>query len=103
MGLWITVVRGAAVVNVLLLLALCGVWTRNYRQFRSKHTLGLLVFGVFLLAENALAVYVFAFHPVLSVWFASPKKVPTLPGQAMMTLRVLETGAILFLTWVTWD
>jgi hypothetical protein len=101
MGIWIDVVRGAAVLNVLLLLGLCAIWIRNARQFRSKHTLGLLIFGILLLAENALAVYFFALDPTLSGWFYDA--MPTRPARAMMTLRVVETGALVLLAWVTMD
>lgn len=103
MGLWIDVVRAASGLNVVLLAALSLIWLRNYQQLHSKHTLGLLVFGLLLLAENAMAVYVFTFHPVFSGWFANPENMPLPHGNAMMGLRVLETGALLFLTWVTWD
>lgn len=102
MGVWIDIVRGAAVLNVLLLLGLCTVWVRNARQFRSKHTLGFLVFGLLLLAENALAVYYFAIDPTLSGWFASDA-MPSQPASAMMTLRVVESVALIFLAWITWD
>lgn len=101
MGLWIEIVRVAAGLNTLLLLGLTAVWVRNYRRFRSKHTLGLLVFGTILLLENALAFYVFLLDPKLSVWFYA--KMPSLPGQAMMLLRVLQTVAVAFLAWVTLD
>lgn len=103
MGLWLTVVRVCAVANVLLLLALTAVWVRNYRQFQSKHTLGLAIFGALLLAENGLAVYYFLLHPNLAGWFADPANMPGPPAQAMMVLRLLETGALLFLGWITWD
>lgn len=102
MGLWIGVTCAAATLNVLLLLGLSSVWARNYREFRSKHTLGLLVFGLLLLAENALAVYVFLLDPMLSVWFASDS-MHSVAGTAMMALRVLETVAVLALGWVTLD
>jgi hypothetical protein len=77
------------------------VWSRNYRQFRSKHALGLLTFGVFLLAENVLAAYVYMADPTLSVWFSS--QVPDVAWFAMMSLRVLETGGLAVLAYVTWD
>jgi hypothetical protein len=54
MALWVTVAEAAAVVNVLLLVGLGTIWGRNYRQLRSKHALGLLVFGSLLLVENLL-------------------------------------------------
>ena len=101
MGVWIDVTRVAIAVNVLLLLGLCIVWGRNYAQFRSKHALGLLVFGVLLLAENVLAGYFFMLEPVRAAWFAS--SVPDIAGNALMTLRVFETAALLFLSWTTWD
>lgn len=102
MGLWIDIVRGAAVLNVVLLLGLCAVWLQNARQFKTKHTLGFLVFGMLLLAENVLAVYYFAIDPTLSAWFAS-EAMPDQPASAMMTLRVVESGALLLLTWITMD
>lgn len=89
--------------NVLLLLGLGYVWGRNFLQFRSKHTLGLLVFAVLLLAENVLAIYFFVFHDQLTVWIDTASLVPPIAQTAMLALRVLEFGGIVFLTWVTWD
>lgn len=101
MTIGIEVARVSAAVNVLLLAGLGYVWGRNYVRFRSKHTLGLFVFAVLLLAENALALYYYLVDPTLSAWFAT--EVPTIAWRAMMWLHVLETVALLFLTWVTWD
>ncbi|WP_336038144.1 hypothetical protein [Halobacterium yunchengense] len=100
MTVWADVTRAAMALNVVLLLALCSVWVRNYRQIRSKHTLGLLLFGVLLLGENALGLYYFAVHDVLTAWFTG---LPSISATAFMVLRLLETAAILFLLWVTWD
>lgn len=100
MGLWFDVARGAAALNAFLLLGLGYVWARNYWEFRSKHTLGLLIFAVLMFGENALALYFFNWHPVLSGWFSG---LPELPQLAMMSLRVLMLGALAFLLWVTWD
>jgi hypothetical protein len=100
MTLWVDVARVAIILNVALLLGLDYVWGRNYRQFRSKHTLGLLLFGTLLLAENLLALYFYFFHPVLQVWVTS---IPDLAQFAMTSLRVLEFGGLLFLSWTTWD
>lgn len=100
MTLWVDVARVAIVLNVVLLLGLDYVWGRNYWQFRSKHTLGLLLFGTFLLAENALALYFYFLHPVLQVWVNS---IPDIAQIAMTSLRVLEFAGLLVLTWTTWD
>lgn len=92
-----------SVLNVVLLLGLGYVWGRNFFQFRSKHTLGLLVFAILLLAENALALYLFVFYHDLTVWINSAKLVPAIAQRAMLALRILEFVGIAFLTWVTWD
>lgn len=96
------VARIACGLNVLLLVGLGYIWARNYAQFRSKHTLGLLVFSLLLLAENALALYYYTLDPTLSAWFAS-EAVPAIAWEAMMLLHALETIALLFLAWATWD
>ncbi|ADJ15237.1 hypothetical protein [Halalkalicoccus jeotgali] len=100
-GIWPTVARISVSANVLLLAVLGAIWARNYWQFRSKHTLGLLVFSILLLAENALALYYYMIDPMLAGWFATA--VPAIAWRAMMLLHVLETVALLFLAWVTWD
>jgi|SRR5699024_10438977 len=103
MAVLIDAMRAFGVLNILLLLGLGYVWGRNYLQFRSKHTLGLLVFAVLLLAENALAVYLFVFDPTLTGWVTNAQLVPPPAQKAMFALRVLEFAGIAFLTWVTWD
>lgn len=99
MSLVLTVARVATGVNALLLLGLLYVWGRNYRQYRAQHTLGLLVFAVLLFAQNALAFYLYNFHPVFGSWLdaAAP-----LPQTAMMALTLLELGALVFLSRITW-
>jgi hypothetical protein len=95
--------RTFSVLNLVLALTLGIVWGRNYRRFRSKHTLGLLVFALFFLLENGLAVYFFLFEPTLSVWIDTPDLVPPIAQYAMSSLRVLEFGGLAFITWITWD
>ncbi len=101
MSLWFDVARVAAGVNVVLLLGLTVVWVRNFAQFRSKHTLGLLVFGVLLLLENAVALYLYLVDPQMSAWFTHD--VPAVAWRSMMALHVLEMAGVGFLAWVTFD
>lgn len=101
MSIWIDVARVATGVSVLLLIALGYVWGRNFATVRTKHTLGLLLFSVFLLAENAFAFYSLSLDPILTVWFST--QVPDIAWRAMMLFHVLEMIGLLFLTWVTWD
>jgi hypothetical protein len=75
-----------------LLVALAYVWASNYREIRSRQTLGTLVFTLFLIAENGLALY----------YYVSGLALPAPAIQAMTALQVLETGGIAFLTYVTY-
>lgn len=101
MSLWFDVARVAHALNVLLLVGLGYVWVRNYLEFRSKHTLGLLLFSVFLLLENAFALYIYMFDGVLAAWFATA--VPAPAWQGLMMLPLFEAVGLAFLLWVTWD
>jgi hypothetical protein len=95
MGIWGEAAQLAAAINVVILLALSTVWARNYRQFRSKHALGLLVFGVLMLAENGLALYFLSIDPMLMM--------EGVQQQAQTSLRLLMSLAFIFLAWITWD
>jgi hypothetical protein len=101
MSVWVDVARVATALNMALLVALGSVWARNYRRLRSKHTLGMLVFAGLLFAENAFALYFYLADPLLSVWFSTA--VPDPAWHAMLLFHVLETLAIGFLAWVTFD
>lgn len=103
MGLFVTLVRVFIVLNLVLLLGLGYVWGRNYAQLRSKHSFGLLLFAVFLFAENALAGYFFIIDPTLTGWITNESLVPPVASGAMMSLRAFEFAGLAFLTWVTWD
>lgn len=93
MSLMLDAARVAAGLNILLLLAIIYVWGRNYLEIRSKHTLGSFVFAVFLLAENALALF----------YYLNPPQMSLAAVQAMMILQILETVGIAFLVYVTYD
>jgi len=101
MAVWVEIAQAAVGLNVLLLGVLSVIWGRNYYDIRSKHTLGLLLFSVFLLGENVLTLYYYLVDPDLSVWFSSG--VPAIAWRAMMLLHVFETLGLAFLTWVTLD
>jgi len=97
---WLTAASVAVVVNALLLLVLVGTWVRNYRTFGSKHALGLLIFGVFLLAHNVLSFNYYVINSSVAEYLAAEDPIA---GRAMMFVAILQTVALLFLTWVTLD
>lgn len=84
--------RVAAALNVVLLTVQVTIWARNLRQIRSRQTVGSLVFALFLLAENLLAVYYYNFATI-------PLSAPAV--RAMMYLQILETIGIAVLVYVT--
>lgn len=99
-NVWFEVARGAVVVNVALLVVLTTIWVRNYRSHGARHTLGLLVFATILLAQNLLAVYLYSFHGTYHDWIYHSYPIAL---RGTMALNVLETVALAFLTWITWD
>lgn len=103
MSLWVTVAQAATALNVVLLLGLSYIWGKNYATFRSKHTLGLLIFAIFLLLENGLVLYYYLLDPTLSAWWHDESAVPIIVWQAQMAIHVAQTIGLLFLVWITVD
>lgn len=101
MSVLVTAAQLAVAINVVLLAVLTYIWGENYRELRSKHTLGMLVFAALLMFENLFALYYYLVDPTLSAWFST--QVPAVAWRAMLLFHVLETGALAFLTWVTID
>lgn len=100
MGIWLDAASAATAVNVVVLVVLLGIWARNYREFRSKHTLGLSVFALLLLVENLLSLYYYVLDPTVA---AVLNDAAPFAGRAMMTVQLFELAALLFLLWITWD
>lgn len=98
MALWFGVTRVVTGLNLAILLALMVVWLRNYRQLRTRFTLGFLVFGGFLLVQNGYALFIYVVDPTTSDWFAN---IPERYNVAIMLLTVLQFGAISTLAWMT--
>lgn len=94
MGPAITAAIAVAVVNAALLVVLTVVWGRNYREFHSNLTLGLMAFAVVLLIENLVAI--FFFFSMASLYSSGP-----LVGEVVAMLRGLQLVALVFLTYVT--
>jgi len=94
MSTTIIVASALSGLSILLLAGLVGIWVRNYLTFRTSLSLGLVAFGLLLLAENALAIYFFFSTSML--YSGDP-----LAQRAMLTLRALQLLALGFLTYVT--
>ena len=81
-------------VNALLLAALCAVWLRNYRTFRTPLVLGLVSFSGVLVVENAVVVYYFLSVRMLFTTDPTVQRV-------VLGLRALQLLALALLTYVT--
>jgi hypothetical protein len=57
MSVWLGLGLAAAGVDLILLVLVGSVWVHCYRQHGASRTLGLLVFGAFLAAQNAVWLY----------------------------------------------
>jgi hypothetical protein len=44
-------------VNVIIVLLLLCVYTKNYRNIKSKYTFGLIIFSLLFLVENLFSIY----------------------------------------------
>ena len=97
---WLTAASVATAVNAILLLVLLGIWVQNYRTFQSKHALGLVIFGTFLLAQNLLTFNYYVINSQVAAYLAAEDPIA---GRAMMFVAILQTAALIFLTWVTLD
>lgn len=45
-----------AIANILIILVLLYIYWKNYRKWKSEYTIGLLIFGTFLLIQNLLSM-----------------------------------------------
>jgi len=80
--------------NIAVLAVLTAIWAKNYREFRTPLVLGLLVFGLVLLAENGVAIYFFFSMKML---YAADSTVQSAVG----VLRGMQFVALAFLAWAT--
>jgi hypothetical protein len=80
--------------NIALLVALVAVWWRNYRQFGTPLTLGLVAFALVLAVENVVAIGFFVSSGMLYAASASAQT-------AVLAMRALQFVALVALTYVT--
>jgi hypothetical protein len=90
----LTIASALSGLNIALLTALIAVWWRNYRQFGSPLTMGLVAFAVVLAVENVVAIGFFFSSEML--YAADPRA-----QAAVLAMRALQFLALAFLTYVT--
>ena len=90
-----TIAAGLSALTVVLLLVLTATWIEAYREFRTPLVLGLVLFSLFLLVENSVALY---FHFVAEEMFYVDE--PTIGGVVAL-LRGLQLLAVAVFTYVS--
>ena len=90
----LTIASALSGLNIVLLAALLVVWWRNYRQFGTQFTLGLVAFALVLAVENVVAIGFFFSSDMLYAASASAQT-------AVLAMRALQLLALAFLTYVT--
>lgn len=90
----LTVASALSGLNIVLLLVVGVVWGRNYREFRTPLTLGLLVFAGVLLVENVLAL---SFFFSMGMLYAGSETAQV----AVLAMRGLQFVALASLTVVS--
>jgi len=86
---------GLSILTIVLLVALTVVWIRNYREFGTQLTLGLIAFGSVMTIENLVAVYFSLF--TMGMLFTADPTVELI----VVVMRALQFIAVAFLTYVT--
>lgn len=78
-------------VNVILLLALIGIYANGLRKIRAEFTFGLLFFAAFFLVQNLIALYSYL---AMFMYFAS--------GVAglVLAVTVAQTAGLSVLLWM---
>lgn len=80
--------------NVIMLVALLYIFSKNYRHIRSKYNLGLVLFSSLFLAENLLMLHLGVFS-----WpFCAADEV-MLHIVVINTIQLLGLLSLLYITW----
>jgi hypothetical protein len=77
-------------INVLLLIALIGIYLNSYRKIRAQFTAGLLFFAAMFLVQNLVALYSF-----LSMFMYFASGVTGL----VVAITVIQTAGLAALLW----
>ena len=80
--------------NIILGLALVVLYVQNYRQLRSKYTIGLLLFALLLVLHSAMGLYFDASMVMYS---------NTAAEQAATVLEGLKAVSFAVLLWISWE
>ena len=81
-------------INVVILLFLLYVFTKNYRHIKSRYNIGLIIFSLIFLVENLIILHLGIFQ-----W---PDVVDSVLMLHMITIDFIELLGLLTLLYITW-
>ncbi|HTX61936.1 MAG TPA: hypothetical protein VMC48_06460 [Methanobacterium sp.] len=87
-----------ALANICILLVLLSIYWKNYTKWKSQYTVGLLIFGIFLLLQNILSLYYIV--PPPGPPHGHPTESPHLiPLLLINTSQLVALAALLKISW----
>jgi hypothetical protein len=85
---------GINMINIVILLFLLYVFTKNYRHIKSKYNIGLIIFSLVFLIENVIILHLGIFE-----W---PSVIENIVLLHMITVDFIELLGLLTLLYITW-
>ena len=86
---------GISFVNVIILLLLLAVYSKNLRHIRSKYNIGLLVFSLLFLVENIITI-----HLGIFTW---PVILDAIVMSHIVIINLVELIGLSVLLYITWE
>jgi hypothetical protein len=86
-----------ALANISIIVVLLSIYWKNYSKWKSEYTMGLLIFGTFLLIQN-----------ILSMGFLAPPPPPDLSGggqgndYSLLLINISQLIALSALLKISW-
>jgi len=97
-GNYLAIIVGIA--NICLLIALIYVYMKNYRQLKSKFTMGLLVFASLLLLQNVVSTGVLVLNILLGTGHHGfDLDRPQFPLSSINIIQLIALSILLKITW----
>ncbi len=82
------------VINVVILLVLLYVFTKNYRHIRSGYNIGLIIFTLIFIAENLIMLHLGIFE-----WPSVIENVIQIHMIIINSIELLGLSVLLYITW----
>jgi hypothetical protein len=86
-----------ALANISIIVILLSIYWKNYRKWKSEYTIGLLIFGFFLLVQNLLSMGFLA--PPMPLGPSGPEQAHDYPLSLINICQLIALAALLKISW----